>query len=152
MKNRLDYYKESPQGVKALGEVYNYVMSSGLEKELIELVFLRVSQINNCAFCLDMHTNSLLKMGVSTQKLALLQAWHEAGDMFSSKEKAALSWSESVTNVAQTAVPDFEFENIKKVFNDKEIADLTIAIGLMNAYNRLAISFRNIPESVKNLK
>lgn len=152
MSNRLDYYKESPEGIKALGEVYSYVMNSGLEKELIELVFLRVSQINNCAFCLDMHTNSLVKMGVNIQKLALLQAWNEAGDMFSKKEKTAIAWAESVTNVKQTAVPDYEFENISKEFTKKEIADLTIAIGLMNAYNRLAISFRNAPESVKNLK
>lgn len=144
---RLDYTKASPGGVKALGGVYGYILQSGLEDTLVELVYLRVSQINGCAYCLDMHTRDLIKKDVSPQKLALVQAWHEAGAMFSDREKAALRWAESVTRVADTHVPDADFEAAAKVFSEKELADLTMAIGLMNAFNRLAISFRREPDS-----
>lgn len=144
---RLDYTKASPGGVKALGGVYAYVMQSGLDEVLVDLVYLRVSQINGCAYCLDMHTTDLIKKGVTPVKLALLQAWHEAGAVFTDREKAALAWAESVTGVAHTHVPDEVFKVAAAVFNEKELADLTIAIGLMNAYNRLAISFRRGPDS-----
>jgi AhpD family alkylhydroperoxidase len=144
---RLDYINASPGGVKALGGVYAYVAQSGLDDTLIELVYLRVSQINGCAFCLDMHTTSLIKKGVTPTKLALVQAWHEAGPVFSAREKAALAWAETVTRVADTHVPDQDFSAAAAVFSDKELSDLTIAIGLMNAYNRLAISFRRAPDS-----
>jgi len=143
---RLDYTKAAPGGVKALGGVYGYIMQSGLDDVLVDLVYLRVSQINNCAYCLDMHTRDLAKKGVPLRKLALLQAWHEAGDVFSEREKAALAWAESVTRVADTHVPDEAFKTAAAVFGEKELADLTMAIGLMNAYNRLAISFRRGPE------
>ena len=145
---RLDYTKASPGGVKAFGGVYGYIMQSGLEDVLVELVYLRVSQINGCAYCLDMHTRDLSKKGVSVQKLALVQAWREAGHFFSEREQAALAWAESVTLVSQTHVPDSAFEAAAAVFNEKELADLTMAIGLMNAFNRLAISFRREPESI----
>ena len=98
---RLDYTKASPGGVKAFGNVYGYIMQSGLEDVLVELVYLRVSQINGCAYCLDMHTRELSKKGVSVQKLALMQAWHEAGPLFSERERAALAWAETVTRVAE---------------------------------------------------
>lgn len=143
---RLDYTKASPGGVKAFGSVYGYIMQSGLEDVLVELVYLRVSQINGCAYCLDMHTRDLSKKGVTVQKLALVQAWQEAGDLFSDREQAALAWAESVTRVADTHVPDEAFEAAAAVFSEKEHADLTMAIGLMNAFNRLAISFRRAPE------
>ncbi|KAF7962033.1 alkylhydroperoxidase [Cupriavidus sp. UYMU48A] len=149
---RLDYTKISPGGVKAMGGVYGYVMQSGLEDVLVDLVYLRVSQISGCAYCLDMHTKDLIKKGVTPGKLALVQAWHEAGAMFSEREKAALAWAESVTRVADTHVPDEAFELATAIFNEKELADLTIAIGLMNAYNRLAISFRRAPESTLALE
>lgn len=144
---RLDYTKASPGGVKAFGGVYGYVAQSGLDDTLIELVYLRVSQINGCAYCLDMHTTSLIKKGVTPTKLALVQAWHEAGPVFSEREKAALAWAESVTRVADTHVPEHDFDAAATVFSEKELADLTMAIGLMNAYNRLAISFRRAPDS-----
>ena len=146
---RLDYTKASPGGVKAFGGVYGYIMQSGLEDVLVELVYLRISQINGCAYCLDMHTRDLSKKGVSVQKLALVQAWQEAGDLFSERERAALAWAESVTRVADTHVPDADFEAAAAVFSEKELADLTMAIGLMNAFNRLAISFRRAPESAQ---
>lgn len=144
---RLDYTKASPGGVKAFGGVYGYIMQSGLEDVLVELVYLRVSQINGCAYCLDMHTRDLIKKGVSPQKLALVQAWHEAGALFSEREQAALRWAESVTRVADTHVPQADFDAAAAVFGEKELADLTMAIGLMNAFNRLAISFRRGPDS-----
>ena len=146
---RLDYTKVSPGGVKAFGGVYGYILQSGLEDVLVELMYLRISQINGCAYCLDMHSRDLSKKGVSVQKLALVQAWHEAGSLFSERERAALAWAETVTRVADTHVPDEAFEAAAAVFSEKELADLTMAIGLMNAFNRLAISFRRGPEGVQ---
>jgi AhpD family alkylhydroperoxidase len=146
---RLDHNQLAPAGMKALGGVYAYVAQSGLPPVLVDLVYLRVSQINNCAFCLDMHTRDLLHKGIAAEKLALLQAWREAGDLFDAREQAALAWAESVTRVADTAVPDSDFEAARDVFEEKELVDLTIAIGLMNTYNRLAISFRSTPQAVQ---
>jgi AhpD family alkylhydroperoxidase len=147
MTKRLDYNQIAPNGAKALGGVYGYVMQSGLPAELVELVYLRVSQINNCAHCLDMHTRDLTKKGVAIEKLALIQAWEEGGNLFSETERAALAWAETVTRVAQTGVPDDAFRAARAVFGEKELVDLTIAISLMNAYNRMAISFRNTPQA-----
>jgi AhpD family alkylhydroperoxidase len=148
MSARLDYNKAAPAGIKALGTVYGYVTQSGLSPVLVDLVYLRVSQINNCAYCLDMHTRDLLKKGQSIEKLALVQAWREAGKLFDDRERAALAWAETVTRVAETAVPDEAYEAAHAVFSEKELVDLTIAIGLMNTYNRMAISFRNPPQAV----
>jgi AhpD family alkylhydroperoxidase len=106
MTKRLDYNQIAPNGAKALGGVYGYVKQSGLPSELVDLVYLRVSQINNCAYCLDMHTRDLIKKGVKVEKLALVQAWEEGGSLFSAAERAALAWAESVTRVAETGVPD----------------------------------------------
>ncbi|MEI6002482.1 carboxymuconolactone decarboxylase family protein [Paraburkholderia bengalensis] len=148
MSKRLDYVQIAPAGVKALGGVYGYVMQSDLSPVLVDLVYLRVSQINNCAYCLDMHTRDLLKKGVRVEKLALVQAWREAGHLFDDRERAALAWAESVTLVAQTGVPDEAYDVARAVFNDRELVELTIAISLMNTYNRMAISFRNTPQAV----
>ncbi|WP_224360266.1 carboxymuconolactone decarboxylase family protein [Hyalangium versicolor] len=149
MSQRIDYTQVSPAGAKALGGVYGYVVQSGLDPELVDLVYLRVSQINGCAYCLDMHTRDLVKKGVAIDKLALVQAWREAGRLFSERERAALAWAETVTQVAQTGVPDADFQAASAVFNEKELVDLTFAIGLMNTYNRLAISFRIPPEAAR---
>lgn len=145
MSRRLDYSQIAPAGVKALGALYGYVTQSGLEPMLVELVYLRVSQINNCAYCLDMHTRELLEHGQKIEKLALVQAWAEAGELFDEREQAALAWAEAVTLVAETRVPDEVYEVARAVFDKRELVDLTIAISLMNAYNRMAISFRNTP-------
>jgi AhpD family alkylhydroperoxidase len=147
MSKRLDYNQIAPNGIKALGSVYGYILQSGLPAELVDLVYLRISQINNCAYCLDMHTRDLIKKGVGIEKLALVQAWAEAGDLFTAREQAALAWAETVTRVADTNVPDEAFEVARTVFAEKELVDLTIAIGLMNVYNRMAISFRNTPQA-----
>jgi len=147
MSKRLDYGQVAPAGVKALGGVYGYVMQSKLPATLVNLVYLRVSQINNCAYCLDMHTRDLLKQGQKIEKLALVQAWAEAGNLFDARERAALAWAETVTLVADTGVPDEAYQAARAVFDERELVDLTIAISLMNAYNRMAISFRNTPQA-----
>ncbi|MBH5367504.1 carboxymuconolactone decarboxylase family protein [Bradyrhizobium glycinis] len=145
MSKRLDYNQIAPAGIKALGGVYGYVLQSQLSATLIELVYLRISQINNCAYCLDMHTRDLLKKGEKVEKIALLQAWREAGNLFDERERAALAWAETVTRVAETGVPDEAYQAARAVFEERELVDLTIAISLMNAYNRIAISFRATP-------
>jgi AhpD family alkylhydroperoxidase len=149
MTQRLDYNKIAPSGAKGLAGIYGYVMQGNLPPTLVDLVYLRVSQINNCAFCLDMHTRDLLQKGESPERLALLQAWREAGDLFDSRERAALAWAESVTRVAETGVPDEDYEAARAVFGEKDLVDLTLAVGLMNTYNRMAISFRNTPQAVR---
>src|ERR1700687_218089 len=147
MSKRLDYAQIAPAGIKALGSVYGYVAQSGLPPALVDLIYLRVSQINNCAYCLDMHTRDLLKKGQKIEKLALVQAWAEAGHLFDERERAALAWAETVTRVGETGVSDEAYEAARTVFEERELEDLTIAIGLMNAYNRMAISFRNTPQA-----
>ena len=148
MTQRLDYTTVAPAGVKALGGVYGYILQCGLPGSLVNLVYLRISQINGCAYCIDMHSRDLIKGGLAVEKLVLVQAWREAGGLFDARERAALAWAETVTRVADTAVPDDEFEAASAVFSAKELTDLTIAIGLMNIYNRLAIGFR-IPPAAK---
>jgi AhpD family alkylhydroperoxidase len=148
MAKRLDYNQIAPNGAKALGSVYSYVLQSCLPAGLVDLVYLRVSQINNCAYCLDMHTRDLIKKGVQIEKIALLQAWEEGGKLFSETERAALAWAETVTRVAETGVPESAYNAAREVFDEKQIVDLTIAISLMNAYNRMAISFRNTPQAL----
>ncbi|WP_375314420.1 carboxymuconolactone decarboxylase family protein [Bradyrhizobium sp. A5] len=147
MTRRLDYDHIAPAGVKALGGVYGYIMQSSLSATLLNLVYLRVSQINNCAYCLDMHMRDLIRSGVKVEKLALLQAWAEAGNLFDARERAALAWAETVTRVADTGVPEQAYEAARAVFDERELVDLTIAIGLMNTYNRMAISFRKTPQA-----
>ena len=148
MSKRLDYNQIAPAGVKALGGVYGYVTQSKLPAALVELVYLRISQINNCAYCLDMHTRDLLKKGVGIGKLALVQAWREAGDLFDPRERGALAWAETVTRVAETNVPDEAYQAARAIFDERELVDLTLAISLMNAYNRMAISFRATPSAI----
>jgi|ERR1700743_3773897 AhpD family alkylhydroperoxidase len=149
MSNRLDYAKTSPEGYKALGGVYVAIQKSGLPKQLVDLVYLRVSQINGCAYCVDMHSRDLLKSGLAVDKLVLLPVWREAGELFSKRERAALAFAETVTRVAETNVPDADFEAAAAEFSGKELVDLTYAIGLMNAFNRLAITFRATPAAVE---
>lgn len=145
MNKRIDYANASPETYKAFGGVYSSLLKGSLPKALIDLVYLRVSQINGCAFCIDMHSRDLLKDGVKVEKLVLVPAWREAGALFDATERAALAWAESVTRVAETGVPDGDYAAAAAVFDPKQLADLTIAIGLMNAYNRMAISFRATP-------
>jgi AhpD family alkylhydroperoxidase len=141
----MNYNAAAPAGMKALGSVYGYVRQSGLPARLIDLVYLRVSQINGCAYCIDAHSRDLLKAGLPVDHLVLVPAWREAGQIFGEQEKAALAWAEAVTQLGDHGVSDGDYEAASAAFNEKQLADLTIAIGLMNAYNRMAISFRATP-------
>src|SRR3954462_11809029 len=149
MSNRIEYAKASPAGYKAFGGVHVYVQNCGLPKELIDLVYLRVSQINGCAYCIDMHSRDLIKSDLTVDKLVLVPVWPEAGGVFTQRERVALAWAETVTRVAETGVPDADYEAAAAEFSDKELADLTYAIGLMHAFNRLSISFRVPPAAAK---
>jgi AhpD family alkylhydroperoxidase len=148
MNKRIDYAKASPEGFKAFGGVYVYLQKSGLPKQLVDLVYLRVSQINGCAYCIDMHSRDLLKSGVAVDKLLLMPVWRSRGELYSARERSALAWTETVTRVAETGVPDVDYEAAAVEFSDKELADLTYAIGLMSAFNRFGISFRSTPAAV----
>jgi AhpD family alkylhydroperoxidase len=141
----MNYHAASPAGMKALGTVYGYVRHSGLPSRLIDLVYLRVSQINGCAYCIDMHSRDLLKAGLPVEHLVLVAAWHEADSIFDDNERAALAWAEVVTRLGERGVPDSAYEAAAAIFDEKQLTDLTIAISLMNAYNRMAISFRATP-------
>ncbi len=145
MTQRIDYAKASPEGYKAFGAVYSTLLKGSLPKALIDLVYLRVSQINGCAFCIDMHSRDLLKSGLSVEKLVLVPVWHEAGAVFTARERVALSWTESVTRVSETGVPDDDYAAAIAEFSEQELADLTYAIGLMNAFNRFGVAFRATP-------
>jgi AhpD family alkylhydroperoxidase len=142
MSNRIDHAQASPAGYKAFGSVHRYLQKCGLPQELLDLVNLRVSQINGCAYCVDMHSRDLLKLGVPAEKLKLVSVWREAGEVFSTRERIALGWAETVTRVAETGVPDADYEAAAAEFSAKELTDLTYAIGLMNAFNRLGVTFR----------
>jgi AhpD family alkylhydroperoxidase len=148
MTQRLDYQNLSAAGVRAVGGVYMYLVNSGLPKELLDLVYLRASQINGCAYCIDSHARDLQKEGVPVEKIMLLQAWREAGAMFSARERAALQWTEEVTRVSETHASDEAFAAVSAEFQPKEVSDLTLGIGLINLFNRLAIPFRRPPDSV----
>jgi AhpD family alkylhydroperoxidase len=121
-----------------------------LPARLIDLVYLRVSQINGCAYCIDMHSRDLLRAGLPVEHLVLVPVWHEAGTIFSEEERAALAWAETVTRVAEIGVPEDAYRAAAAAFGQKELADLTIAIGLMNTFNRMAVSFRTTPTAVKS--
>ena len=150
MSKRIDYAKVSPDGYKAFGQVYATLSKGSLPKDLLDLVYLRVSQINGCAFCIDMHTRDLLKSGLAVEKMVLLQVWQDGGTLFSPRERAALAWAESVTCVSETGVPDSDYQAAAEEFSEVELTDLTYAIGLMNAFNRFGVSFRSAPVAVAN--
>ena len=151
MSQRMNYNAAAPAGMKALIAVHGYVRQSGLPSRLVDLVFLRVSQMNRCAYCIDMHSRDLLKAGLSVEHLVLVPAWREADSIFREQERAALAWAEIVTRLGDEGVPDTAFDTAAAVFGEKLLVDLTIAIGLMNAYNRIAISFRATPAAVAAL-
>jgi len=148
MSHRIDYAAASPAGIKALGHVYGHILQSGLDGGLVDLVYLRISQINGCAYCIDMHTRDLAKRKIPAEKIALLPVWREAEALFTTTEKAALAWAESLTRVADTGAPDADYEAAASIFEPKALTDLSIAIGLMNTYNRLGIGFRAVPAAV----
>jgi AhpD family alkylhydroperoxidase len=144
MAARLDYGKASPEATRALYALEMFVKGSGLDHSLLELIKLRASQINGCAFCVDMHWKDARAAGESEERLYMLSAWEEA-TVYSDKERAALALTEAVTLVSQTHVPDAVFEEAKKHFSDKELTNLIVAISTINAWNRLSITFRAEP-------
>ncbi len=146
MQNRLDYAKVAPEAYKAMLALEHYVKHCGLEPSLLELVKTRASQINGCAFCLDMHTKDARARGETEQRLYTLSAWEET-PFFSERERAALAWTEAVTRVADTHVPDTAYEQARSQFTEKELADLTLAIAAINGWNRLSIAFRKVAGS-----
>jgi AhpD family alkylhydroperoxidase len=148
MEQRLDQQAHAPEAMRALGGVWTYVDKCGLPRSLIDLVYLRVSQINGCAYCISTHSRDLLRQGVAPARLMMLSAWREAGPMFSAEERAALRWAEALTLVSETHVPDADYEAVAARFNEKERVDLTVAIGLINAFNRLGVGFRKAPEGM----
>jgi AhpD family alkylhydroperoxidase len=141
---RIEYDRVAPDGVKAMWGLESYVRRCGLEPALLELVKLRASQINGCAYCIDMHTKDARARGETEQRLYALTAWRET-PFFNDRERAALAWAEAVMEVAQAHVPDEVYESVRRQFSDKELVDLTLAVAAINSWNRLAISFRKAP-------
>jgi AhpD family alkylhydroperoxidase len=141
---RLDYMKVAPGAYRAMAGLEHYLRESGLEESLLHLIKLRASQINGCAYCIDMHWKDLKAIGESDQRLYELNAWEES-PFYSERERAALAWTEAVTRVAESHVPDEIYEKVSEQFAEKELADLTLAIATINAWNRLAISARTVP-------
>lgn len=149
MKPRMNYYQAAPDTLKALIAVYDQIKASGLEQSLIELVKTRASQINGCAFCINMHTEDARKRGETEQRLYLLNAWRES-PLYTDRERAALAWTEAVTLISETHAPDDIYEQVRAQFSEQETVNLTTLIGTINAWNRIAISFRAVhPVKVK---
>jgi len=146
MKARLDFRKASPRGEDAMKALHAFVRNCGFDHSLLELVKLRASQINGCAHCIDMHTKELRADGESEQRLYLLNAWRES-PFYSDRERAALAWTEAVTLVADTQVPDEVYEEARKQFTEEELVNLTLALVAINGANRLNIAFRTVPGS-----
>lgn len=148
MKTRLDYANAIPDGYRALSQVNAYLGRCGLEAELLHLLYLRVSQINGCAYCVDKHSDDALRAGDSEQRIHSVVVWQES-PFFTARERAGFSWAETVTLVSETHVPDSAYDEARQQFNEKELSDLTLAIATMNAWNRMAISFRKLPAERK---
>ena len=144
MEQRLDFYKANPAAIKALIGVEERIGKSALEKSLTELVRLRASQINGCAYCVDMHTTDARKGGETDRRLATVVVWRET-PFFTDRERAALEWTEALTLVSHDHVPDAVWESVRPHFGDEELVDLTLLVSAINAWNRFAISFRKLP-------
>lgn len=144
MKPRIDYGKVAPGVYDAMDSLDRYVGECGLEEALLHLVRLRASQLNGCAYCLDMHWKDLRALGESEQRLYSLDAWREC-PYYTERERAALAWTEAVTFVAEEHVPEQAAEAARAVFSEKELADLTLAVAAINAWNRLSIAARLVP-------
>jgi AhpD family alkylhydroperoxidase len=143
MKPRMNFYQAAPDTIKALVGVEDQIKASGLELSLIELVKTRASQINGCAFCINMHTADARKNGETEQRLYLLNAWRES-PLYTDRERAALAWTEALTLIAETHAPDADYEAMRAQFSEAEAVNLTVLIGAINAWNRVAIGFRAI--------
>ncbi len=141
MQPRLNYFEASPSSYKAVSALEVHVQNSGLEKRLIHLIKLRASMINGCAFCVDMHVKEARHDGLGEQWINLLSVWRES-PVYDARERALLGWTDAVTNIAQTGIPDDAYENLRQHFSDEEMVKITVAIGAINVWNRLAVGFR----------
>jgi AhpD family alkylhydroperoxidase len=148
MKERLNYSKVAPEAIKGLLKIEEYLANSGLDRTLYELVKTRTSQINGCAYCLDMHTKDARKAGETEQRLYGLNAWRET-PFYTQRERAALAWTEALTLILENDIPDSLYEATRIHFNEDELINLTMAIVAINGWNRLAIGFRTVPGSYK---
>jgi AhpD family alkylhydroperoxidase len=144
MKARIELTKANPKIVQLLLAIEEYLRGSGLESALRHLVNTRASQINGCAYCLDMHTKDARGEGETEQRLYALDAWRET-PFFNERERAALEWTEAVTRVADGHIPDDVYERVRRHFNEQELIDLTLAAAHINTWNRLSIAFRTVP-------
>lgn len=152
MTQRINYYAKRSTALKPLVELSQYVHHSSLEAPLVELVFMRASQLNGCAYCMDMHSKDALAAGEDPMRLYVLPAWREA-PFYSERERAALAWCEAVTRLdPQHGVPDEVYEQVRAVFSEEEIIDLDLAVVAINSWNRLAIPFRSEPGTYKRTK
>ena len=142
MSGRFDYETVAPAANEAMRGIERYVRASGLERSLIELVKIRASQLNGCAFCLDMHTKDARAAGESEQRIYVLSAWRDA-PFYSERERAALAWTEALTRLAPDGVPNELYERARKVFNEVELVNLTMAVVAINGWNRLSVAFRS---------
>ena len=143
MQPRLNFVKAAPDAYKAAAAFDSYIIKeSGLEPRLIHLIKLRASQINGCAYCIDMHVKEARHSGLSEQWIHLICAWRES-PIYDARERAVLAWTEALTNLAQTGAPDADFEPLKEHFDEAEITKITMAIGVINVWNRVAVGFRS---------
>ena len=143
MKARFEAPKAAPEAMHALEALQRYTDTCGLDHALLELVKTRASQINGCAYCIEMHTSDARKAGESEARLYLLSAWRES-PLYDARERAALAWTEALTLIAQTHAPDDVYEEASRHFSEKELVNLSVAIGMINIWNRLAIGFRSV--------
>ncbi|WP_111495303.1 MULTISPECIES: carboxymuconolactone decarboxylase family protein [Marinobacter] len=143
MQARLNAYKAAPDAIEAMTKLEDYTRHCGLEYSLIELVKTRASQINGCAYCIHMHTKDARAAGESEERLYLLPAWRES-PLYSQRERAALAWTESLTRLADTGAPDADYEQARAQFSETELVNLTLLIGGINVWNRIAVGFRNV--------
>ncbi len=144
MEPRIDARRHAQEAQKAMFALEEYIAACGLEHKLIHLMKMRASQINGCAYCIDMHSKDARALGETEQRLYELDAWRET-PFYSEKERAALAWTEAITLVSETHVPESVYEEVRKYFNEKEIVDLTFVVTTINAWNRLAIALRAVP-------
>ena len=148
MNARIDPSRHAPEGYKAMLGLEKYLSKSSIEKPLRELVKLRASQINGCAYCIDMHWKDARAGGETEQRLYGLDAWEES-PYYTDRERAALAWTDAVTRVADTHVPDAVYDHARSQFSEQELVDLTFAVAAINAWNRLAIALRTVPGTYK---
>jgi AhpD family alkylhydroperoxidase len=144
MEPRLNAYEAAPGAIRALLTLEATVKKLGIDARLLDLIKLRASQINGCAYCVDMHAGDLRKAGETARRIDALSVWRDT-PFFTDRERAALAWTEAITRISETHAPDEDYELLKREFNERERVDLTVAIAAINCWNRVSVGFRNMP-------